>query len=90
MRNHTLLLAAASALALAGCKRTANGDVVVDRPSDISVKTTQDTLHMPTMTTRTDTINTPVVGVQKETVVVNKPVFGTKKTTVKVPVVQRP
>jgi hypothetical protein len=41
-------------------------------------------------TTRTDTINSPVVGVQKETLVVNKPVVGTEKKTVKVPVVQRP
>ena len=62
MRKYTLLLAAASALALGACKRTAGGDVVVDRPSDVTVKTTQDTLHMPTMTTRTDTINSPVVG----------------------------
>ena len=90
MRKYTLLLAAASTLALGACKRTQDGDVVVDRPSDITVKTTQDTLHMPTMTTRTDTINAPVVGVQKETLIVNKPVVGTQKKTVKVPVIQRP
>lgn len=90
MRKHTLLLAAASAIALGACSRTSDGDVVVDRPSDISVKTTKDTLHMPTVTTRTDTINSPVVGVQKETLIVNKPVVGTEKKTVKVPVVQRP
>lgn len=83
MRKHTLLLAAASAIALGACKRTSDGDVVVERPS--SINTTQDTLHMPTVTTRTDTINTPVVGVQKETLVVNKPVVGTEKRTVKVP-----
>jgi hypothetical protein len=90
MGKYTLLLAAASALALGACKRTADGDVVVDRPSDVTVKTTQDTLHMPTMTTRTDTINSPVVGVQKETLVVNKPVVGTEKRTVKVPVMKKP
>ena len=45
---------------------------------------------MPTVTTKTDTINTPVVGTQKDTVVVNKPVVGTKKTEVKVPVVKKP
>ena len=90
MRKYTLLLAAASAIALGACSRTSDGDVVVNRPSDVSVKTTQDTLHMPTVTTRTDTINSPVVGVQKETLIVNKPVVGTEKKVVKVPVVQRP
>src|SRR5262249_49185986 len=90
MRKHTLLLVAASALALGACKRTADGDVVVDRPSDISVKTTQDTLHMPTVTTRTDTISSPVIGVRKETLIVNKPVVGMEKKAVKVPVIQRP
>lgn len=90
MRKYTLLLAVTSAFALGACKRTAGGDVVVDRPSDVTVKTTQDTLHMPTLTTRTDTINSPVVGVQKETLIVNKPVVGTEKKTVKVPVIQRP
>lgn len=90
MRKQALLLAAASAIALGACSRTSDGDVVVDRPSDIDVKTTKDTLHMPTMTTRTDTINSPVVGVQKETLIVNKPVVGTEKKTVKVPVIQRP
>lgn len=90
MRKSTLLLAAASAIALGACGRTSDGDVVVNRPSDVEVKTTKDTLHMPTMTTRTDTINAPVVGVQKETLIVNKPVVGTKKTAVKVPVIQKP
>ena len=90
MRKQALLLAAASAIALGACSRTSDGDVVVNRPSDIDVKTTKDTLHMPTITTRTDTINSPVVGVQKETLVVNKPVVGTEKKTVKVPVIRKP
>jgi hypothetical protein len=90
MRTHTLLLAAASAIALGACSRTSDGDVVVDRPADVNVTTKKDTLHMPTMTTRTDTVNSPVVGVQKETLIVNKPVVGTEKKTVKVPVIRRP
>jgi hypothetical protein len=90
MRKHTLLLAAASAIALGACSRSSDGDVVVDRPSHVDVTTTKDTLHMPTMGTRTDTINSPVMGVQKETLVVNKPVFGTEKKVVKVPTVQKP
>ncbi|MGH7618527.1 MAG: hypothetical protein ACREPM_15010 [Gemmatimonadaceae bacterium] len=78
-------------LALLGaCSRTDNGDLVVKRPSNVDVKTTEDTIHLPSVTTRTDTINTPVVGTQKETLIVNKPVIGTKKSVVKVPVIQKP
>jgi len=77
-------------VAVVGCKRTENGDVVVKRPSDISVQTTQDTLHMPTLTTHPDTVNTPVIGTKTETLIVKKPVIGSKKTTVQVPQVKRP
>jgi hypothetical protein len=90
MRTRTVLLAAGALSLLGACSRTDNGDVVIKRPSDVSVTTTQDTVHMPRLTTRTDTINTPVVGTQKETVIVNKPVVGTKRTIVKVPVIRRP
>ena len=90
MRRQSLLLATAGLALVGACSRTENGDVVVKRPADVSVQTTQDTLHMPTVTTRTDTINTPVVGTKPETVVVNKPVVGTQKSTVKVPVVKKP
>ena len=90
MRRRLFLLATAGFAAIGACSRTENGDVVVKRPSDVSVKTTEDTLHVPTVTTRTDTVNTPVVGTKPETVVVNKPVVGTKKTAVKVPVVKKP
>lgn len=90
MRKQTLLFAAGAFALLGACSRTSDGDVVVNRPSDVDVKTTQDTLHMPSITTRTDTVSTPVVGVQKETVIVNKPVVGTKKSVVKVPAVQKP
>jgi hypothetical protein len=38
--------------------------------------------------TRKDTINTPVVGTQKDTIIVNKPVVGTKKTEVTTPTVK--
>lgn len=85
-----ILVPVLAAFAAAGaCSKTENGDVVVKRP-EISVKTTEDTLHTPTVTTRTDTINSPVVGTQKETLIVNKPVVGTEKKVVKVPEVKRP
>ena len=90
MRISNLLLAASALVATGACSRTENGDVVVKRPADVSVQTTQDPLHMPSVTSRTDTVNTPVVGTKTETLVVKKPVIGTKKTEVKVPQVKRP
>ncbi len=90
MRRYSLLLASAGLALLGACSRTENGDVVVKRPADVSVKTTQDTLHLPSVGTRTDTVNTPVIGTKPETVIVNKPVIGTKKSEVKVPQVRKP
>jgi 16S rRNA U516 pseudouridylate synthase RsuA-like enzyme len=88
MKKQALLLVLA-VVALGACSKTENGDLVVKRPVDVDVKTTQDTLHPPTVTTKVDTINTPVVGTKKDTIIVNKPVVGTKKTEVKVPVVTK-
>jgi hypothetical protein len=79
-----------AATIVGACSKTEDGDLVVKKPVDISVKTTEDTLHTPTVGTRTDTVNTPVVGVQKDTVIVDKPVVGTKKSVVKVPTVSKP
>lgn len=90
MRTLTWLVAASAAAALGACSRTENGDVVVKRPSNISVETKQDTLHMPTVTTRPDSVSTPVIGTKTETLVVKKPVIGSKKTEVRVPQVKRP
>jgi hypothetical protein len=90
MLKRPALIAVAALAILGACKRTESGDVVIKRPTSVDVKTTPDTLHMPSVTTKTDTINAPVVGTQKETVVVNKPVVGSKKTQVKVPVVTKP
>jgi hypothetical protein len=90
MRTLTCLAAASSIVLIGACSRTENGDVVVKRPSNISVQTTQDTLHMPSVTTHPDTVNTPVVGTKTETLVVKKPVIGSKKTEVQVPRVKRP
>ena len=84
------IVAAGAVAVLGACSKTDNGDVVVKRPADVSVTTTQDTLHMPTVGSKIDTVNTPVVGTQTDTVVVKKPVVGTKKTEVRVPVVKKP
>lgn len=87
MNKHSMLLAAA-ALTLAGaCSRTESGDVVVKRPVDVT--TTEDTIRLPNVRTKTETIDAPVVGTKKDTVVVDKPVVGTKKTEVKVPVLEK-
>jgi hypothetical protein len=90
MHRYSLLLAGAGLAVVGACSRTENGDVVVKRPADVSVKTTEDTLHLPSVGTRTDTVNTPVIGTKPETVIVNKPVIGTKKSEVKVPQVRKP
>ena len=90
MRKQTLLFAAGACVLAGACSRTADGDVVVNRPSDVQVKTTQDTLHLPTVGTKVDTINAPVIGTKTETLVVKKPVIGTQKTTVKVPTIKKP
>ena len=89
MRKLGLVLGAAI-IATGACSKTEDGDLVVKRPADVDVQTTQDTLHMPSIGTKLDTVNTPVVGTEKDTIIVNKPVVGTKKSTVKVPTVKRP
>lgn len=90
MQKRLSLIAAAALALLGACSRTESGDVVVKRPSDVQVQTTPDTLRMPQVTTRVDTINAPVLGTKKETVVVTKPIVGTEKKAVKVPVVTKP
>jgi hypothetical protein len=80
----------AAAVTLAACGRTKDGDLTVERQGDVDVKMTKDTLKMPELGTKIDTINTPVVGTKPETLVVNKPVVGTQKSTVKVPVIRKP
>ena len=90
MRKHSMLLAAGMLALVGACSKTADGDLVVKRPSDVDVKTIQDTLHMPSVGSKLDTIKTPVVGTQKETLIVNKPVVGTKKSVVRVPVIKKP
>src|SRR5437763_16912807 len=77
-----LIVAAALVVCAGACKKTSNGDVVVDRPSGVTVTTTPDTVHVPQLTTRVDTINTPVFGTKSETLVVKKPVEGAKTTVV--------
>jgi PBP1b-binding outer membrane lipoprotein LpoB len=60
------------AVALAGCSKNADGDLVVKTPR---VETQTDTLKMPTITTSKDTITTvtPTIEVKKETTTVTVP-----------------
>lgn len=84
-----LIVVALTSIALtASCKRTDDGKLVIDRPGEIDVKTTSDTLHLPSIGTTKDTINTPTIGVKEETLIVKKPVIGTRKTEVTKPVVK--
>src|SRR4051812_31693989 len=87
MRTREILLAAA-AITAAGCSKTKEGDVVVDKP--VGIETQKDTLNVPTVTTKTDSVNVPVVGTKTDTLIVKKPVVGTEKKAVKVPVVKKP
>ena len=86
MHRRFILGAVVGLTALGACKRSANGDVVVKRPVKVTVTTVPETLRM---TTRTETVRTPIIGQQRETVVVDKPVVtGTRKTPVQVPIVR--
>ena len=87
MRARNTLFAAAALATLGACSKTADGDVVINKPTGIT--TSPDTLHRPTVGMKAETISTPVVGTRPETVIVNKPVVGMKKTEVKVPVIKR-
>jgi hypothetical protein len=73
---------------LAGCKRTDDGKIVIERPGEIDVKMKNDTLHLPSVGTRKDTISTPTIGVKEETLIVKKPVIGTQKREVSKPVIK--
>ena len=79
MRNEKLLLIAGAFALIGACSKTENGDVLVKTPVGVDVQTQTATLHPPTVTTKLDTINAPVVCTLKDTVVVYKPVVGTEK-----------
>jgi len=66
------------AAALAGCKKDANGDVVVQTPR---VTTQTDTVKMPVVETTKDTVTavTPKVEVKKETTSVTVPKVTVKR-----------
>lgn len=92
MRNMFILAVSALGL-LAGCKRTDDGKLVIERPGEIDVKVKNDTLHMPSVHlpsigTKKDTVTTPTVGVKEETLIVKKPVFGSQRSEVKKPVIK--
>jgi hypothetical protein len=77
-------------LAVGACSRTESGDVVVKRPTQVDIKTTPDTIRVPSVTTKQETVDAPVVGTKPETVIVKKPVVvGTQKKVIKVPALQQ-
>jgi hypothetical protein len=73
---------------LAGCKRTDDGKLVIERPGEIDVKVKNDTLHLPSIGTAKDTVNTPTIGVKEETLIVKRPVIGNQKTEISKPVIK--
>lgn len=76
--KNTLVVLALAAAALGGCKKTSDGDVVVETPR---VTSQTDTVKMPTVETSTDTVKTvvPKVEVKKETTSVTVPKVTVKK-----------
>ena len=87
MRTIAALALCAVAL-VAGCKRTDDGKLVIERPGEIDVKMKNDTLHLPSVGTTKDTIRTPTIGVKEETLIVKKPVIGSEKREIKKPVIK--
>jgi hypothetical protein len=84
-------LAATVALGLLGaCSRTDDGKVVIERPGEVHIGTTKDTVTLPTVGTVKDTITTPTIRVKEETLIVKKPVIESKKTEVSRPTVRKP
>ena len=73
---------------LAGCKRTDDGKVVIERPGEIDVKMKNDTLHLPSVGTAKDTVRTPTVRMKEETLIVKKPVIGSEKREISKPVIK--
>jgi hypothetical protein len=86
---YRLVLVGFAALALASCKRTDDGKLVLERPGEIDVKVKSDTLRLPSLGTTKDTVTTPTIGVKEETLIVKKPVIGSQKTEIKKPVIRR-
>ena len=84
----TAIFALCAVAALAGCKRTDDGKLVIERPGEIDVKMKNDTLHVPTVGTAKDSVTTPTVGVKEETLIVKKPVIGSRKTQISKPVIK--
>lgn len=84
----TAMLALCAVGLLAGCKRTDDGKLVIERPGEIDVKVKNDTLHLPTIGTAKDTVTTPTIGVKEETLIVKRPVVGRQKTEISKPVIR--
>ena len=74
----TFIVLVMAAGALGGCKKTSDGDVVVQTPR---VTSETDTVKMPTVETSKDTVTTvvPKVEVKKETTSVTVPKVTVKK-----------
>ena len=89
MPKHALVLIMILGL-VGACSRTDDGNVVIERPGEVEVKTTKDTLKLPSIGTVRESVTTPTIGVKEETLIVKKPVIGSKKTEITRPTVKRP
>jgi hypothetical protein len=79
VRTLALVALTATAITLAGCKKTGEGEYEVERPT---VGTTTDTVRTPTVdlgtTTDTLVVKRPTVGTTSDTVAVKRPTVNVK------------
>ncbi len=90
MRTLAIAASLAAAVSLAACTKTGDGEFQVKTPDvDVNVSSDTTTIRMPTVDvgTKVDTINTPVIGTVKDTIVVDRPTGGMKRTEVRTPTV---
>jgi hypothetical protein len=76
MRTLRLAAIVAAAVLASACGKTEEGDLTVERPADIDVRSTTDTIKTPNMPDVD-------VGTTKDTLVVNRPTVTVKPDTSK-------
>jgi hypothetical protein len=69
MRRMTMVAAVAALMAAGACGRTSDGDVTLERPGDVDVRTTTDTLNAP----RVPSFD---IDTRPETVIFNRPTIN--------------
>lgn len=88
MRRMILAGALATLAVAAGCKKTSDGRVVIDRPGDVNVTTKEDTISLPKVElpkVNLPKVEAPHIKIHEQVDTVNAPTVGTQKRVVKYP-----